>query len=170
MRNKIIGIIAVIILVVVSYFAYFTVKKITAPKKVHYHAGFVVFNDDKKIDFSDFKYMRIKPCSEDINHEDSDEDIQAEKAHLHDLVGDVVHVEEKNAYWRDLFTNINYKLDYSKTVALINGKRVNHFENQKIQPDDSLIILIGNNKSNHLQDGVKKEYIEEKAKKSADCD
>ena len=39
--------------------------------------------------------MRIKPCTEDEEHEDSDEDIQTEKAHLHDFVGDVVHVEEK---------------------------------------------------------------------------
>lgn len=169
MRKKIIGIIVVIIMVVISYFAYFTFRKITAPEKVHYHAGFVVFKDDKKINFSDFKYMRIKPCIEDKNHKDSDEDVQAEKAHLHDLVGNVVHVEEKNAYWRDLFYNINYKLDYSKAVAFINGKKVSQFENRKIQPDESLIILMGNNKSNHLQDAVSKSYINEKAAKSEDC-
>ncbi|MEK7558913.1 MAG: hypothetical protein AAB521_01245 [Patescibacteria group bacterium] len=138
-------------------------------KKVHYHAGFVVFRDDKKIDFSDFKYMRVKPCSEDTEHEDSDEDIQAEKAHLHDLVGDVVHVEQENAYWRDLFINIDYKLDYSKATTYINGNKVEQFGNLKIGPEDSLVVLIGNNKSNHLKDAVKKEYIEEKAKKSTDC-
>ncbi|MEK7185911.1 MAG: hypothetical protein AAB675_00925 [Patescibacteria group bacterium] len=169
MRKKIIGIIAVIILVVVSYFTYSTVRKITTPEKVHYHAGFVVFKDDKKIDFSDFKYMRIKPCTEDEEHEDSDEDIQTEKAHLHDFVGDVVHVEEKNAHWRDLFSNINHKIDYSKAVAFINGKKVSQFENRKIQPDESLIILIGNNKSTHLQDAVSKSYINEKADKGEDC-
>lgn len=169
MRRKIIGIIAVIIMIVVSYFTYFTFKEITTPKKVHYHAGFVVFKEDKRVNFSDFKYMRVKPCTEDKNHEDSVEDVQAEKAHLHDLVGDVVHVEEKNAYWRDLFYNINYKLEYSNAVALIDGKKVTQFENRKIQPDESLIILIGNNKSNHLQDAVSKSYINEKAAKSEDC-
>lgn len=162
--------ILVIFVLIVGVLSLFLYKNLTTARKVHYHAGFVVFKEDKKIDFSDFKYMRIKPCNEDTNHKDLKVDIQAEKAHLHDLVGDVVHVEEENAYWRDLFSNINYKLDYSKTVAFVNDKRVNHFENQKIQPDESLIILIGNNKSNHLQDAVKKEYIERQAKKSADCD
>ena len=80
---------------------------------------------------------------------------------MHDFVGDVVHVEE-NAHWRDLFSNINHKIDYSKAVAFINGKKVSQFENRKIQPDESLIILIGNNKSTHLQDAVSKSYINEK--------
>ncbi len=157
---------SVLIIGLSSFFLY---EKLITPKKVHYHAGFVVFKDDRKINFSDFKYMRVKPCSEGTDHKESAEDIQAEKAHLHDLVGDVVHVEEKNAYWRDLFYNINYKLDYSKAIAFINGKRVSQFENRKIRPDESLVILIGNNKSYHLQDAVSKNYIDEKAAKSEDC-
>ena len=162
MRKKVIGIIAVVILIVVLYFIYPAVKKMANPQKVHYHAGFVVFKDDQKIDFSDFKYMRVKPCTEDKDHEDSDEDIQAEKAHLHDNVGE--------ARFRDLFINLKYSIDYSNSTAYINGKKVENFENLNIQPDDSLVVLIGNNKTNHLQDAVKKEYIEERASKSVDCD
>lgn len=144
-------------------------KKITTPEKVHYHAGFVVFQNDKKIDFSDFKYMRVKPCDEEKNHKDTPEDIQAEKAHLHDLVGDVVHIEAAGAYWKDLFTNIKYPIDYSKTTSYLNGTSTPNFQNRKINPDDSLVVLIGENANNHTQDAVGKEYIEKKAKESVDC-
>jgi len=169
LRRGITALIIAIILFVLLYSAFLYVGKLLTPKKVHYHAGFVVFENDKKKDFSDFKYMRIKPCLLDQNQKDSKEDIQAEKAHLHDSVGDVVHIEGENALWRDLFQNIRYKLDYSKAFTFINGSKVKNFENQKIQPYDSIVILIGSNKSNHLQDAVPKNYIEEKAAKSVDC-
>lgn len=169
MGKKYFKYILVIFVLIIGVSSFFIYKNLTTAKKVHYHAGFVVFQNDKKINFSDFKYMRVKPCTEDKDHEDSDEDIQTEKAHLHDLVGDVVHVEQENAYWRDLFTNIDYKLDYPSATAYINGSKIKNFENLKIQPYDSLVILIGSNKTNHLKDAVKKEYIEEKAEKSVDC-
>ena len=40
-------------------------KKPADPEKVHYHAGFVVFENGKKLNFSDNKYMFIKPCTID---------------------------------------------------------------------------------------------------------
>src|SRR5690242_18124426 len=79
-------------------------KKIFPEPKVHFHAGFVVFKDDKKLSFSDYKYMNVKPCM--VDDKDEEEDPQLEKAHLHDNVGDVVHSEQNGAKWKDLFTNI----------------------------------------------------------------
>lgn len=169
MKKKIFGLVFIIVIIALSVGGYMVFKKLITPKKVHYHAGFVVFKDDKKIDFSDFKYMRVKPCNNKKEHDDTDSDIQSEKAHLHDLVGDVVHIERDGAYWRDLFSNIHFTVNYSEATAYLNGKEASGFQNQKIQPDDSLVLLIGDNKSNHLQDAVKKDYIEKKGEVSVDC-
>lgn len=161
--------ILIICILIIGLSSFLLFKKLTIPKKVHYHAGFVVFQNDKKIDFSDFRYMRVKPCTNDKGHSDSAEEVQAEKAHLHDSVGDVVHIEAEGAKWKDLFQNINYKIDYSKVTAYVNGNKVINFENQKIKPEESIIILLGENKNNHLSDAVSKSYIDEKATKSVDC-
>ncbi len=112
--------------------------------------------------------MRVKPC-DDVKGNDTDEDIQAEKAHLHDQVGDVVHVERDGAYWRDLFTNIKYPVDYSKTKAYVNGREIQDFQNTKITPYESVVILIGNNSSTHEKDAVSKQYIQKKEKESIEC-
>src|ERR1700730_17097255 len=78
-------------------------KTILKPKPVHFHAGFQVYVDDKLQDFSDFKYMHEAPCTVNgkpltNNHVDE----QIEKAHLHDQIGDVVHVHRLGATWSDL--------------------------------------------------------------------
>ena len=85
------------------------------PKKlvtegIHYHAGFKVYTDGQLEDFSQIKYMSVLACEvdEEIEYEEND---QLEKAHLHDEVGEVVHVEAEGAKWKDLFQNINYKFD-----------------------------------------------------------
>ena len=51
--------ILIIIVLIIGFSSFFLIKKFTAPKKVHYHAGFVVFQNDKKIDFSDFLSIEI---------------------------------------------------------------------------------------------------------------
>ena len=57
--------------------------------------------------------MHIEPCR-DEEHEKEKKDakeIQLEKAHLHDMIGDVVHVHYKGTRWKDLFANLNYKVN-----------------------------------------------------------
>lgn len=144
-------------------------KKIFPQPKVHYHAGFVVFHNDKKIDFSDYKYMNVKPCTLDEKEAEEEEDEQLEKAHLHDSVGDVVHVEATNATWKDLFTNLHYGIDYSKVTAFVNGVKVYSFADLPIRPYDSVVIFIGAVDENHLKEGVTKEHIVQAEKKSEDC-
>lgn len=142
-------------------------KKLFPEKKVHYHAGFVVFQNNKKINFSDNKYMNIMPCSTDDSA--LTEDPQLEKAHLHDNVGDVIHVEQKDPKWKDLFTNIHYPIDYKTTTAYINGQKVNNFQSQTIHPYDSAVIFIGNNDKKHLKEAVTKKHIIEKETTSESC-
>lgn len=78
----------------------------------HLHAAFRVYVDGEALDFSGIEYMKIMPCNGDRTHERlSAEEEQLEKAHLHDGVGDVVHVHRAGATWGDLFQNIHYTFD-----------------------------------------------------------
>src|SRR3989344_6791336 len=91
-------------------------------KEIHYHAGFQVYFDGKLQDFSGAKYMTVNPCGEEENGQENE---QLEKAHHHDGVGDVVHVETEGAKWLDLFKNIRFNSDSSNPVeGYVNGKRV----------------------------------------------
>jgi len=143
-------------------------RKPTVLEKVHYHAGVVVFWNNQKIDFSDLKYMTISPCVEK-GGEQPKEDKQNEKAHFHDGIGDVVHVETSGAIWKDLFTNIKYPVDYSKATGYMNGQKVVDFSNIPIRSDDSLVIFMGDNDPKFSTMGATVVYIEEQAKKSTEC-
>lgn len=179
MKIKLIYIFLFILLIVVAVFGYKykksnQIQKPTpnpvAEAKIHYHAGFIVFDNGKKIDFSDTKYMQIKPCLVNGQEEKiTSADSQIEKAHLHDNVGDVVHVEEDGARWGDLFTNIKYDLDYSKVTAYINGQKIEDLKSTPINKDDSLVIFVGKVNQKLLSQTLTKEYIEEKGKSSSSC-
>lgn len=108
--------------------------------EVHYHAGFQVYVDNVKQDFSDFKYMKIEPCGTD--HSEGDE--QLEKAHLHDNVGDVVHVHRDGAKWSDLFTNIGYALDQD-VKGYLNGQLVPQALTMPIIGNGSMVFFVGEN-------------------------
>ncbi len=54
-------------------FWYQNTKKET--DEVHYHAGFIVYKDGKRQDFSALKYMHIQPCSDDkISHQENEQE------------------------------------------------------------------------------------------------
>lgn len=148
--------------------AIYTYRNSTPEEEVHYHAGVVIFQNNQKIDFSDLQYMTISPCV-DEGTEQPPEDEQNEKAHLHDNVGDVIHVEAAGAIWKDLFTNINYPIDYSKATGYMNGQKVDDFSTRSIRPDESLVIFIGDNDPQFATMGASVSYIEEQAKKSTTC-
>lgn len=140
-------------------------KAITA---VHYHAGFLVYIDGKVQDFSDLKYMHIMPCTdENVAH---DEDEQLEKAHLHDGIGDVVHIHRPNVVWRDLFKNLDYSFDQNKKLtSYLNGAETSDLLSQPIVPYDSVIFISGDSKGVDIEKYVTKEHIEETEKKSENC-
>lgn len=128
-------------------------------RPIHYHSGFVVFENGKKIDFSDNKYMYIKPCSVDGKEDTDSEDQQMEKAHLHDNIGDVVHIESRGAKWGDLFTNIKFEIDYSSASAYLNGLEITGIKDTAIRPYDSLAVFVGGVDKDLLTQGITKERI-----------
>lgn len=179
MKNKklIRGLLLVVIqifLITLVWFGWLVKDKIFPEKPVHFHAGFIVVKNNKQEDFTDSKYMSIKPCTlatNDIPEEETKESEQLEKAHLHDKVGDVVHVEHKGARWKDLFMNINYGLNFSEAEAYINGKKVTQFQDRLIGAYDSVVIFVGKNNdvNKSLSQAVSKKHIQEVESKSEDC-
>lgn len=137
------------------------------PKEVHFHAGFQVYSDNALVDFSDLKYMNIEPCTD---HAAKDEDEQLEKAHLHDGVGDVVHVHRNGATWADLFKNISYPLK-KDVVGYINGQKVVTILNRPIMAYDSAVFFLGENLDTKSKIGnhVTKKHIQETEQKSENC-
>lgn len=141
-------------------------------KKVHYHAGILVVKDNQQVNLGDWKYMHIKPCT--IGKQplfESPRELQLEKAHLHDGIGDVVHSHREGGTWKDFFTNIDYPLEYTQTKAYLNGQSVSEFQKRVIQPYDSLVVFIGENASESafLAQAVPRTHIEQVEKRSESC-
>ena len=169
MKHKTVVIVAAALFIFIAGFL--STKSFIKKQKVHYHAGFQVYVDGKLQDFSGLKYMLIKPCSED--DEKRAEDEQSEKAHLHDQIGDVIHVEAENAKWKDLFANIHFSFNKSKSlISYLNGKKTENILDQPIKAFDSAVVFSGKNpnRENALKERVGKERIEQIGKKSESCD
>ncbi len=137
------------------------------PKQVHYHAGFKVWVDGTQQDYSNPQYMSLIPCGAPHNPKLE----QLEKAHLHDQVGDVVHIHRSNALWADLFKNIHISFGNKPIEAYVNGKKVDDLMSSKPQAYDSVIILVGKHgdAKKYLSQAVKKNHIMEVEKKSELC-
>lgn len=78
--------------------------------EVHYHAGFHVYENGERLDLSGFEYMTILPCSELHNH-GGEKEYDASMIHLHDGVGDVVHVHADGQTWRMLMESLGLEAD-----------------------------------------------------------
>lgn len=139
-------------------------------KEIHIHAGFQVYENGKLKSFADIRYMNDKPCGDHGPGEHVDE--QLEKAHLHELVGDVVHVHREGATWGDLFTNLKYPLGADKTEAYINEKKVENILKEEIKPYDKAVIFIGNRENDlkpYFAKQVTKDHIIKTEKRSEQC-
>ena len=93
-----------------------------------------------------------------------------EKAHLHDEIGDVVHVEAENAKWKDLFTNINFKIDPEKPITgFVNGKKTENILNEPIQSYESVVFFVGKVDEKKLKNSVTKDQIKKAEKNNETC-
>ena len=165
MQKRLGFIIGVVVILGLSLIFY---KKFIPEEKIHHHAGFKVFVDGKLQDFSNLKYMSIKLCGDEEKEHEKNE--QLEKAHLHDQVGDVVHVEAEGAIWKDLFLNINYEIKLDKAInGYVNGKKVENIMDHPINSYDSAVIFSGKVDQKLLKKAVTKQKILETEKKSETC-
>ena len=166
-------VIAVVSLLVAGI-GYYIYTKTSQPKHVHYHAGFQVYVDDKLQDFSSIKYMTISPCTypNAMKDHQTATELQNDKGHLHDKVGDVVHVHIAGGTWKDFFNNIHYTFPEGKSIfAFIDGKAVEDILNTPIKPYDSVSIFVG--KRDKMQENLKKvvtkKHIKDEEQKSELC-
>lgn len=165
-KNKII---LILLFISLSFALIYFQKTKPSNKEVHYHAGFLVYVEGKLQDFSGDIYMSPNVCLKPDVRLSSEEE-QKEKAHLHDGVGDVVHVHRKGAVWRDLFRNINFPLPENKTIqGYQNNRPVDNILTQQIKPYTSVTIVIGNDKNINLQKYVSLSHIKEIEKRSESC-
>lgn len=131
---------AVLILLIILGSMFFFGKPSGKYESAHLHAAFQIYINDNLQDFSLPQYMHIKPCG------DTELDLQLpqERAHLHDGIGDVVHVHSAKATWGDLFTTLGVEVDTS-TQYYLNDKFTINMTSQAIKPYDRALILIGTN-------------------------
>lgn len=108
---------------------------------VHHHAGFTVYINGVRQDFAQTKYMNFAVCS-DHQHKATKEEEQIEKAHLHEMVGDVVHVHRSGATWGDLFENIKFELP-SNVYAVVGGEVVAEPLASPIEDNTSVVFVVG---------------------------
>ncbi len=161
--------ISILLTVIVAIVLFNNYNLPRSEESVHYHAGFRVYIDGALQDYSDYKYMHFAPCSE---HEETRSlaEEQMEKAHLHDGVGDVVHVHRADAVWRDLFTNIQVELPKDKTFkGFINGIENDDILDAPVKGYNTAIFVVGSSDASHDTELVSIDYIKEMEAKSELC-
>lgn len=141
------------------------------PTEIHYHAGFLVVKDGEIQDYSSTEFMKVEPCLIHEDEELSDEQEQLEKAHLHDNVGDVVHVHRKNATWKDLFVNAGIEVP-EDAYAYQRGAKVENISERVIEEDESIIVIVGDEPIDIgpiLTQEVSRDHIAEIGNSSENC-
>lgn len=150
---------------------YFQTREAEEVEHVHLHAGFQVYIDGVRQDYTDFEFMSLSPCSTEPKELTSEEK-QMEKAHLHDQIGDVVHVHTKGATWGDLFTNLNVTFDKEKELQTYtkDGVMTDIFD-QEIKPYESIVIVVGDQSKSeeYRQTLVARSHIEATEQRSELC-
>lgn len=121
----------------------------------HYHANFAVFVDGERVNLAEERYMEdVERCKLDPTAVDP-----VDRAHLHQLVHDVVHVHHKGVTWGHFFTNIGWTLgddflfqdtgerhvaEGDRTLKFfLNGEPVGSIRNRVIETRDRLLISFG---------------------------
>lgn len=169
-RRKLIAVAGILLILGIFIgFKFFKINKNSIESEVHYHAGFLVFKDGQKVDFSGAEFMHMKPCGVDEHKKPTPEEIQLDKAHLHGGVGDVVHVHTTGAKWGDLFENLNYPINYSTVTAYINGQKIEDVKSRDLTAYDSLVLFENNADENKLTEGVTRDRIIEVENTSVEC-
>jgi predicted lactoylglutathione lyase len=99
---------------------------------VHYHANFALYLDGQREQFkSPQYYTETEMCSADTTN------IPTERAHMHDNVNNVVHVEDSAVTWGQFFENLGWTLG----------------PNSITKPDGTLYVASGSQKLHVMLNG-----------------
>jgi hypothetical protein len=132
----------------------------------HFHSNFAMYLNGEEVNFAQDKYMEeVSACSL------SKEVLPKQRAHMHNKVGNLVHVHDHGVTWGHFFLNIGWNLgkdyisddtgtmykntDTSSVKYLLNGESVSNISNVLIKSEDSLLVSFGSE-----TDDVSKERFE----------
>ena len=130
---------------------------------VHYHANFAVYLNGQREQFKDiFYYIGGESCTGEAEHAMTPH----ARAHLHDNVNDVVHVEDEAVTWGQFFQNMGWVVDpkvirtpdqvllagaVNKVSFMLNGEKIDNIVSRVIGDKDRLLVAFGSTGSEDLQ-------------------
>lgn len=131
---------------------------------VHIHAGAIVYNDNVQQDYSTPENMYFSPCG--IATEDQ---VRLEdKVHLHDGIGDVVHVHASGVTWSDFLETRGIINPENPRIVYVDGNEGSLTD--EIQDHQSALILLGESTLDDTkQSFISDERITEIAKSKENC-
>lgn len=124
------------------------------PERIHYHANFAVYVNGQREQFADPTLYEKSgaACSKE------EQMVPMERAHMHDNVNDVVHVEDHAVTWGQFFTNLGWVVDAKaiktpnqmllsdsehKISFILNGEATDNVSNRVIGDQDKLLVDYG---------------------------
>lgn len=158
--------IVIILVVILGGVYFFRRDKSAVAQDVHYHASFHILDENSTpLDLSGIEYMSISPCGE----EEDAHDAEKGEVHLHDSIGDIVHVHGSEMEWGDLFEYL--KIDPTGYNAIINENLYTNFDSVVINPyDRALFFQKGDTVDSTLFNSVPdRKYIEKVEELSETC-
>jgi hypothetical protein len=138
------ALIFILVILPVIYLILFQKKE-----EVHYHAAFKVYKNNQSVDFAQPKFMQSGACGDEV--EITPEHEQLEKAHLHDNIGDIVHVHREGGTWRDLFKNIKYKVP-SDSIVYVDGNKAEDGLSSPIKKYTRVLILVDSSTTTDIKE------------------
>ncbi|HCM51959.1 TPA: hypothetical protein DIS56_02385 [Candidatus Saccharibacteria bacterium] len=132
-------------------------------KGIHYHANFAVFLNGQREEFKDiFYYIGGESCTGETEHQMT----PYARAHMHDRVNDVVHIEDEAVTWGQFFQNMAWVVDpkiirtpdrvwladsANKVSFMLNGEKVDNIVGRVIGNKDRLLVDFGSTNKEVLQ-------------------
>lgn len=131
-------------------------------EEIHYHANFAMYINGQREQFaSPIYYIDVtESCAVETQM------TPHERAHLHDEVNDVVHVEDHAVTWGQFFQNLGWVVDNQvirnpsgvmmadankKVTFILNGKENDNIINREIKDEDKLLVDYGETSAADLQ-------------------
>lgn len=166
------------LIILIAAFAYnsHSIFEKPATKKVeeiHYHAGFEIYKDGARIEFTDLGYMDVKPCGSEDDEDKPDKHLEPE-VHLHDGIGNIVHIHGKVALWKDLFKKLNIEIASASIEAYLDETPQSLLLDQPIKPYQQAVFFINSpgNHSQQISESLSRmpiSYIKDVEKKGENC-
>ncbi len=132
------------------------------PEETHYHANFAVYINGQQVEFRDTTYYEeIAACSSEY------ENNPRGRVHMHEEVGDVIHIHDKRVTFGNFFQNIGWNVGDevletrdmvyqtagdTKLSYILNGVAIERIDNKVIGNMDKLLVSFGETSDNALKE------------------